>query len=415
MNRNGNVPAVQRRAAITGVAACSSLGHTSDLIDALLAGASGIATIHTFDTSELRSRQAAELRDFDPAAFIAPMKLRRMDEVGRLGVATARLALDAAGMPAADSGYDDVGVVLGTNTCGVHSTGEFLDRLIEFGPTGAPALLFSNTVGNAAASLIGLEEKLRGPNTTISYKEASGLAAVALATDLVRAGKAGALVTGGAEDIYDLYFRVHDWFGVLSRDGAHPEGARPFDVTRNGFVMGEGAYLAVVEDAGRAAARGATALADIVGVGATAAITPINAWPRTSAPLVRCMEAALREADVPPDAIGAVYAAANGSQDFDAVEAGALSAVFGEHRVPVTSVKGAIGEGGMAGAGALLAAVLAGRRGLVVPTAGLTTPDPALPRLDLVVGGPRSLQSPYVMVNSFASGGASYSLVVRLY
>ena len=415
MNRNGNVPDVQRRAAITGVAACSSLGHTDTLIDALLAGASGIAPIHTFDTSGLASRRAAELRDFDPATFIAPMKLRRMDEVGRLSVATARLALAAAGLPLAERGYDDVGVVLGTSTCGVHSTGEFLDRLIEFGPAGAPALLFSNTVGNAAASLIGLEEKLRGPNTTISYKEASGLAAVALAADLVRGGKAGALVTGGAEDIYDLYFKVHDWFGVLSRDGAHPEGARPFDVTRNGFVLGEGAYLAIVEEAGRAAARGATMLAEILGVGATAAVTPINAWPAVPAPLARCMEAALREADVPRDRIGAVYAAANGSRDFDAVEAAALTAVFGPRGVPVTSVKGALGEGGMAAAGALLAAVLAGRRGLIVPTAGLDTPDPSLPPLDLVAGAPRPLASPYVMVNSFASGGTSYSLVVRLY
>jgi 3-oxoacyl-[acyl-carrier-protein] synthase II len=415
MNRNGNVPAVQRRAAITGVAACSSLGHTTDLIDALLTGASGIAPIHTFDTSELGSRCAAELRDFDPAAYIAPMKMRRMDEVGRLGVTTARLALDAAGMPLAEGGYDDVGVVLGTNTCGVHSTGEFLDRLIELGPAGAPALLFSNTVGNAAASLIGLEEKLRGPNTTISYKEASGLAAVALATDLVRAGKAGAIVTGGAEDIYDLYFKVHDWFGVLSRDGEHPEGARPFDVTRNGFVMGEGAFLAVVEEADRAAARGATLLADVAGVGATGAITAVNAWPADPGPMVRCMEAALREAAVEPGEIGAVYAAANGSEAFDAVEARALTTVFGDQGIPVTSIKGAIGEGGMAAAGALLAAVLAGRRGLIVPTAGLTTPDPALPPLDLIVGAPRPLRSPLVMVNSFASGGTCYSVVVRLY
>src|SRR5690606_35785237 len=102
---------------------------------------------------------------------------------------------------------------------------------------------------NAAASLVALEHKLRGPNTTVSHKEASGLAAMAMAADLLRAGKADAVLTGGAEDIYDLYYEVHDWFDVLSRAGAHPEGARPFDVTRNGFVMGEGAYLAVLETA----------------------------------------------------------------------------------------------------------------------------------------------------------------------
>lgn len=358
---------------------------------------------------------AAELADFDAAAFIPPMKLRRMDEVGQLSVAAARLALEAAGLPKSEAGYDDVGVVFGTCTCGVHSTGEFLDRLLDLGPTGAPALLFSNTVGNAAASLVALEEKLRGPNTTLSYKEASGLAATALATDLIRAGKAGALVTGGAEDIYDLYFEVHDWFGVLSHEDGHPEGARPFDVTRNGFVMGEGAFVAVVEEVERAAARGATLLAEVVGVGATAGITAVNAWPTDGGPLVRCMQAAIGEAGIAADEVGAVYAAANGAVEFDRLEADCLAEVFGGRPVVTTSVKGAIGEGGMAAAGSLVAAVLAGRRGVVAPTAGLVTIDPALPTLGWVPGRPVPLASPYVLVNSFASGGTNYSLLLRIY
>lgn len=415
MKRNGTVPAVRRRAAITGVAACSSLGQTAAFADAILAGRSGIRPITSFDVSARRSRLAAELLDFNPAAFIAPMKMRRMDEVGQLSVAAGRLALDAAGLPRHEAGYDDVGVVLGTCTCGVHSTGEFLDRLLDLGPAGAPALLFSNTVGNAAASLVALEEKLRGPNTTVSYKEASGLAAAALATDLVRAGRAGALVTGGAEDIYDLYFEVHDWFGVLSHDGPHPEGARPFDRTRNGFVMGEGGFVAVIEDSTRAEARGAAVLAEVVGVGTSSGVTPVNAWPTDGRPLVRCMQAALADAGVTPGEVGAVYAAANGSVDFDALEAGCIHDVFGGRPVLTTSVKGAIGEGGMAAAGSLVAAVLAGQRRLVAPTAGLVTTDPDLPTLGWVQAAPAPLAAPYVLVNSFASGGTNYSLLLRIY
>lgn len=338
-----------------------------------------------------------------------------MDEVGSLSVSVARLALDAAGLPRSAEGYDDVGVVLGTCTCGVHSTGEFLDRLLDLGPTGAPALLFSNTVGNAAASLVALEEKLRGPNTTVSYKEASGLAAVALATDLVRGGKAGALVTGGAEDIYDLYFRVHDWFGVLSHAGRFPEGSRPFDLTRNGFVMGEGAFVVVLEAADRAASRGALILGEVLGVGATAGVTPVNAWPDDPRPLARCMRAALDEAGVAPDEVGAVYAAANGAVDFDRVEAAAIGDVFGGRPVPTTSVKGAVGEGGMAATASLVAAVLAGRRGLIVPTAGLAAPDPSCGPLGWVIGEPSPLPSPLVLVNAFASGGTNYTLLVRIY
>lgn len=414
MNRNGNVPAVQRPAAITGVAACSSLGQTDEFLEAVLDGRSGIRPISSFDTSSLRSKQAAELVGFDPAAFIHPMKLRRMDEVGSLSVASARLALDSAGLPRQDAGYDDVGVVFGTCTCGVHSTGEFLDRLLDLGPTGAPALLFSNTVGNAAASLVALEERLRGPNTTLSYKEASGLAAVAFAADLVRDGKAGALVTGGAEDIYDLYFKVHDWFGVLSRAGACPEGARPFDRTRNGFVMGEGAFVVLVEAGERAAARQAPVLAEIVGVGATGGVTAVNAWPTAPGPLVRCMRAAIAEAGIAPADVGAVYAAANGAVDFDRLESEAIVDVFGGRPVVTTSIKGAVGEGGMAGAASVATAVLAGRRGLVAPTAGLTEPDPACGPLGWVIGAADSLPSPYILVNSFASGGTNYSIVLRV-
>lgn len=405
---------MHQRAAITGVAACSSLGQTDAFIDALLDGRTGVRPIASFDTSALTSHQAAELAGFDPAPFVPPMKLRRMDEVGVLSVVSARLALDAAALPRRDAGYDDVGVVLGTCTCGVHSTGEFLDRLMDLGPTGAPALLFSNTVGNAAASLVALEEKLRGPNTTVSYKEASGLAAVALAVDLVRAGKAGALVTGGAEDIYDLYFKVHDWFGVLSRAGSQPEGARPFDRTRNGFVMGEGAFLVVVEATARAEARGVPILAEVAGVGTSSGLTGVNAWPTDTAPLVRCMRAALGEAGIGPDEVGAVYAAANGAVAFDCLESEAIAEVMRGRAVVTTSIKGAVGEGGMGAAASLVAAVLAGRRGVVPPTAGLTEPDPSCGALGWVIGRPAPLPSPWIVVNGFASGGANYSLVVRI-
>lgn len=415
MNRNGNVPAVRRRTVITGVAAFSAAGVQAEAFrDAALRGVAQHRPITSFDTTTFASKQAVELHGFDPAAFIAPMKLRRMDEVGSLSVAAARTALDAARWPANDEGHEGLGVVLGTCTCGVHSTGEFLDRLQALGPTGAPALLFSNTVGNAAASLVALEYRLRGPNTTVSYKEASGAAAIALAVDFVRRGVAPALLTGGAEDIYDLYFKVHDWFGVLSRPGVYPEGARPFDQTRNGFVMGEGAYLLVLEDGEAARDRGADVLGEIVGVGASSAVTPVNAWPTDPSALAWCMRAALADASLTPGDIGAVYAAANGAVVLDAVEAAALHEVFGDASPPVTSVKAVTGEGGMASAGSVVAAVLCGQMGRIAPAAGLQAPDPTLPALDFVTGEARRLAAPFVLVNAFASGGTLYSLVLRV-
>jgi 3-oxoacyl-[acyl-carrier-protein] synthase II len=155
-------------------------------------------------------------------------------------------------------------------------------------------------------------------------------------------------------------------------------------------------------------------LAHVLGVGATAGLTPVNAWPTDAAPLVRCMRDALGEAGIDPAQVGAVYAAANGSVEFDRLEAHAIGEVFGDRRVVTTSVKGAVGEGGMAGAASLVTAVLAGRRGVAAPTAGLQEPDPACGSLGWVIGAPTPLHSPYVLVNSFASGGTNYSLLVEI-
>jgi len=155
-------------------------------------------------------------------------------------------------------------------------------------------------------------------------------------------------------------------------------------------------------------------IAVIAGVGTGSAVTPINAWPATSAPLVRCMRAALADAGIGPEQVGAVYAAANGSTVVDRVEADALTEVFGGRPVLTTSIKGAIGEGGMAAAGSLCAAVLAGRRGLVVPTAGLSVPDPVCGTLGWVIGGAAALPAPYLLVNAIASGGALYSVVAQV-
>ena len=201
---------------------------------------------------------------------------------------------------------------------------------------------------------------------------------------------------------------------MLSHDGTFPEGARPFDRTRNGFVMGEGGFVAIIEEHGRAEARGATVIAEVLGVGATSGITAINAWPTEAGPLVRCMRAALAEGGIAPAQVGAVYASANGSVDFDRLEAEAIAEVFAGRAVRTTSIKGAVGEGGMAGAASLVTAVLAGRRGLVAPTAGLTDPDPSCGSLGWVIGTRQPLESPYVLVNSFASGGTNYCLLLHI-
>jgi 3-oxoacyl-(acyl-carrier-protein) synthase len=184
----------------------------------------------------------------------------------------------------------------------------------------------------------------------------------------------------------------------------------PFDACRDGFVLGEGAVGLWVERDGSAAAAGGHGR--ILGVGAASANVPLNAWPDRPEPLVRTMRLAIEDAGLTPDAIDVVYASANATRQLDAVEASALTSLFGGTQTIVTSLKGAIGESGMSGSAACAAALLCGRAGRVPPIAGLREPDPATASLRLAGAG-TAAPGPIALVNSFASGGALFSVVLR--
>ncbi len=396
---------------ITGLGCVTCFGATLDAFTAaLLSGRSGVAPIERFDTASLRSHRAALVTGFDPSTFIPPLKLRRIDGIGRLALGATRQALEDARLGNA-SDREHVGLVLGSFTAGGQTTGEYLQSLHQGGPAAAPALLFANTVGNAAASLCGLEFGLHGPNTTISHKEASGLAALAFAADLVRFGRTPTVIAGGADDLYERFFSVHDWFDVLSRDGTHAEGSRPFDVTRNGFVFGEGGFMCVVEDPNAANNRGARVYGEIVGIGACGSGERLNHWPSSAGALARAMRAALDDAACAPGEVGAIYASANSTRQLDAIESEAIAQVFSSD-VPVTSIKGAVGEFGAVGAAMTLAAMACGAEGRIPPTAGLVARDSAC--AVNVVATERALERPLVLVNSFASGGTLYSMLLRV-
>jgi len=397
---------------VSGIGVVSAFGTTQAAFrDALLEGRSGVAPLKGFDVAGLRSSLAAEVTGFDPALWVPPMKMRRMDRTAVYTVAATKLALEDAGRSIAAEGDDESGVMLGTWTAGGGSTQQFLDALFRSGPTGAPALLFDSTVANSAGAIAGLELRLRGPNTTISHKEASGLAAVAGAVDLIRERRATSLITGGADAIFETFYKAHDRFAVMSSETAFSDRIAPFDAARDGFVLGEGAFGLWVE---RANGAGATrAHGEILGVGTSSAAVPLNTWPDRPAPLERTMRLALADAGLEPGAVDVVYASANASRVLDAVEASALTTLFGGTRTVVTSVKGALGECGASGSAACAAAFLCGRVGRVPPIAGLAHPDPVAASLTLAreaVDAP----GPIALVNSFASGGALFSVVLRV-
>jgi len=404
---------VQRSVSVSGIGIVSAFGTShAGFRDALLEGRSGVAPVCAFETAGCRSILAAEVAAFDAAAWVPPMKMRRMDRTGVYAVAATKMALDDAGASIPPEGDDSMGVVLGTWSAGGGSTQHFLDALFRKGPSGAPALLFDSTVANAAASLAGLEYRFRGPNLTVSHKEASSLAAVVSAVDLVREGRATMLVTGGADAIFETFYKAHDRFAVMSSDAAFSRRLAPFDAARDGFVLGEGAFCLWVGDAA-ASGDGASTHGEVLGVAASSAAGRINEWPDRPEPLARTMQLALEDAGLGPEAVDVVYASANATRGLDSIEALALTGLFGGARTVVTSIKGALGESGASGGAACVAALLCGRIGRVPPIAGLECADPAAASLRLArtaVDAP----GPIALVNGFASGGALFSVVLRV-
>jgi 3-oxoacyl-[acyl-carrier-protein] synthase II len=398
-----------RKVAITGLGLVSPLGTTPAAFrDAVLSGRSGVTAITSFDTSTCASRRAACVTGFDATTWILPMKLRRMDDTARYAVVIARQALDDAAYPLVADGDDRVGVILGTFTAGGQPTTEYLTALHAGGAAGAPALLFNSTVGNAPASLAGLEYKLRGPNITIGLKEASSLSAIVTATDMLRLGRASVLVSGGVDAIFEIFYRVHDRFKVLAPD---ERPCAPFDAARAGFVLGEGGYALLLEDESSCTRRGAHRYGDILGVGTASAAVSINQWPDKPAPLVRAIGAALDDAQLAVDDIGVVYASANGAPRLDDLEARALGELFGHSRPVVTSLKGAIGESSAAGAASCIAALVCG--GEAPPIHAIDRIAPSAADLNIAVTRQR-IASPYALVNSVASGGSVVSVVLRI-
>jgi 3-oxoacyl-[acyl-carrier-protein] synthase II len=395
---------------VSGIGVVSVFGASHDLFrDGLLEGRSGVAPLTAFDVTSCRTTLAASLSGFDPTAWLSPMKLRRLDRTGVYAVAATKLALEDAGVSISRDGHDSIGVVLGTSTAGGESTQVFLEALFRGGIANAPALLFDSTVGNSAASLTAIEYKLRGPNITVAHKEASGLAAIVTAVDLMREERVSALVAGGVDAIYETVFKAHDVFKVMSPDRMFSSRLSPFDAARAGFVMGEGGFVLWLDTIERP---NGFRHGSILGVAAAGVAVPLNAWPDDPEPLASTMRQALADGGIRPADVNVVYASANATGVLDATEARAIARVFQGASPLVTSIKGALGEMGASGSAACSAAFLCGAVGEVPPIAGLSEPCAEARGLRLAPTRTR-VDGPIALINSVASGGALFSVVIR--
>ena len=398
-----------RRVVVTGLGAVTPLGNdVPSTWEAAVSGRSGIDFISTFDTSGFPVRIAAEVRDFDPAAVVGPKEARRLDRFVVLSVAAATEAIEDASL---DGAYapDRVGVLFGSAIGGLIGITEAHSVLLERGPDRVSPYFIPSVLVDAASGQIAIALGLRGPNYAPVSACATGSTAVGEAAEVIRRGAADVVLAGGAEAC--LHPLILAGFcamrGLAAEDEYPPRASRPFDLTRNGFVMGEGACVLVLEELEAAQARGARIYAEVLGYGASNDAHHLAQPDPESVGVVEMMRAALERAGVEPERVGYINAHGTSTPLGDLAETKAIKEVFGDHayNLAVSSTKSVTGHCfGAAGAVEALMCVLAVHQGVIPPTMNYETPDPECD-LDYVPNEARRVELDVALSNAMGLGG----------
>ncbi len=408
-----------RRVFITGLGVITPIGVGADALWAgLRRGTSAVSEVTRFDPTPFRSRIAAEVRDFHPTDHIETRRARRLDRFSQFSVAATRLALADAALDLEREDRDRIGAMMGTALGGV-AHGEAQSRAFyEQGPKAVDPWLALSVFAGAASCNIAIDFGLTGPNSTNGMSCASGTIAVGEAYRAIARGDADAMVAGGAEaPLAPLCFGAFAFIRAMSTRNDDPSRAsRPFDAGRDGFVMGEGAAVLVLEERGRALARGAPVYGEVCGYGLTNDAHHMTAPRPDGAQAARAMRIALAEQSVRPGEVGYLNAHGSSTPLNDPTETAAVKTVFGEHayRLAVSGTKGYYGHA-LGASGAIEAAIcaLAARRGWLPPTINLDEPDPSCDLDYLANTGGRDASPEYLLSNSFGFGGINASLLFR--
>jgi 3-oxoacyl-[acyl-carrier-protein] synthase II len=384
----------------------------------LVAGRSGIRTIESFDPSRLTSRIAGDVRDFDASAVLDRKELRRTDRYIQFGLVAAREALDQAGLPERFEGElaERTGVILGTGLGGVGTLIDGFSTNVLRGPDRISPFLIPMGIPNIGAGQVAIQFGMTGPNFTTVSACATGGHALGESSEIIRRGDADVMVAGGAEaGIYEALVGGFAAMRALSTRNDDPEGAsRPFDTGRDGFVIGEGAGVVILEALEHAEARGAEILAELVGYGATADASHITLPAPGGIGAVRAARRALEKAGLAPEDIDHVNAHATSTPEGDKAELQAIRTIFGEAagRVAITANKSMLGHTlGAAGAIEAVTTILSIREGCIPPTVNLADPDPEAAGLDLTANVAAARPIRAALSNSFGFGGQNTALI----
>ena len=400
------------RVVITGAGVKAPGGlDVGALWESVLAARSAVGPITAFDTADHPVQYAAEVRGYDPVEYLGAKAARRADRVAQLGVGAATDAWRAAGEPAVDPAR--VGVLIGTGVGGLTTLEQQVTLAAERGVDRVSPFLVPQMMANASAALVALEFGFTGPNLCVATACAAGAHAIGEAVRLLRTGAAEVMLAGGAEAaITPVALAAFSRMGALSSNPDPALASRPFDLHRDGFVMGEGAAVLVLESLEHARARDAVVWGEVVGYGLTCDAHHITAPAPAGAGAVAAMRAALDDAGLGDDVITSINAHGTSTPLNDAAESEAITKVFGAHAVPVTSSKGVTGHCvGAAGAIEAVVALQTAVTGLVPPTANHTTTDPEL-TVDVVAATARQGAPGPVMSNSFGFGGHNATLIL---
>jgi 3-oxoacyl-[acyl-carrier-protein] synthase II len=409
----------ERKVVVTGLGVVSPIGHEVGAFwGNLLAGQCGVGKITAFDASAFDSQIAAEVKNFNPApAFPSPKEVRRTDRFSQFGVHAAWQALKDCGVDLEKANRDDIGVFIGSGIGGLQTTSEQLKVLFDRGPGRLSPFMIPMLIGNMASGLVSMYHGLRGPNFATCSACATANHALGEAWRTIKMGDAKMILAGGAEAaIVPVGIGGFCAMKALSTRNHDPKHAsRPFDAERDGFVMGEGAGVVVLEELEHAKARGARIYCELAGYGNTADAHHLTAPPPEGEGAARCMKAALHSASLSPQDVNYINAHGTATPLGDIAETKAIKTVFGGHarKLAVSSTKGATGHMlGAAGAVELITCVKAIETGVVPPTINYEKPDPECD-LDCVPNQARELKVNVALNNSFGFGGHNAATVVK--
>ena len=411
--------ATDRRVVVTGLGVVSSLGQDMDSFwKNLIAGGCGIDRITAFDVSHYDCQIAAEVRNFDPTpAFPSPKEVRRTDRFAQFGVFAGYQAIRDAGLELDKLDRDEIGVVIGSGIGGLQTVEEQHEILLRKGPGRLSPFLIPMLILNMASGLFSIFYKLRGPNLSTCSACATATHAIGEAWRTIKMGDAKMMFAGGTEaTIVPMGIGGFCAMRAMSTRNDEPKRAsRPFDAERDGFVMGEGAGVVVLEELAHAKARGAKIYCEMVGYGNTADASHITAPAPEGDGAARCMKMALRSAGLRPEDISYINAHGTSTPQGDVCETQAIKTVFGDYaaKLPVSSTKGATGHMlGAAGAVEMAICAKAIQTNVAPPTINYEKPDPEC-NLDYIPNVAREFTINAVLNNSFGFGGHNATLAAK--